>query len=349
LIRVAPGDRLDYHFLYMRRWIVACVVLGACVNNVPQDRATGPDGTVGGARPVPLEAGAGGGAASGKASGIVTYPGGDRIDWKQIELPVDKQGELALKVSWRTPRPGLQVNFDVFDKDHRPVLVKNTRLKRARETRIVAAKGTYFVRIFAPRRGDAGAYELLASFQPDDADKKVDWPQVPVPDPPKLADIPAGPIAAVPCSSHDAKNPECAKVCAWDAPPNWPECVKQAQNKPAPVVPCTIHDPTNPSCTKVCASNAPPAWPACLKPTTKRMVNIAVIGGEIEITIPVGAKQGVNASWRGRVLTGQTAAPLANGAIRITRVDVDKTIARVKLTVDQATQNPYVELLPPAP
>ena len=53
---------------------LAAVLALSCARNVAQDAATGPDGKIKGARNITLENG------EGKAQGIVTYPGGDRIE-----------------------------------------------------------------------------------------------------------------------------------------------------------------------------------------------------------------------------------------------------------------------------
>lgn len=93
-------------------WVIAVC---ACANNVPQDRSTGPDGTIKGAKEIALEEG------TGKQQGIVTYPGGDRIDWKKITLPEKATGKLELTMSYTTPRPDLKATFDVFDQWKHPL------------------------------------------------------------------------------------------------------------------------------------------------------------------------------------------------------------------------------------
>ena len=64
--------------------LVGLLLVGACAKHVPQDKATGSDGKIKGARPIELDNG------EAKVRGIVTYPGGDRIDWRSIELPKDQ-------------------------------------------------------------------------------------------------------------------------------------------------------------------------------------------------------------------------------------------------------------------
>ena len=85
----------------MRVAITACLLVCACAHNVRQDKATSDDGKIKGAKPIELEKGA------AEVRDIVTYPGGDRVDWKKIELPEKQRGSLDILLSWVTPRPGL--------------------------------------------------------------------------------------------------------------------------------------------------------------------------------------------------------------------------------------------------
>src|SRR5262245_34805697 len=94
----------------------ALLVVSSCALNVAQDKSTGPDGKAKGAKPVKFE------NDEGKATGIVTYPGGDRVDWKVVELPEKKIGLLDVKLQWTPPRPGLQLAFDVFDEWNTPIV-----------------------------------------------------------------------------------------------------------------------------------------------------------------------------------------------------------------------------------
>ena len=55
---------------------LAILLVLSCAHNVPQDKATGTDGRNKGAKPLTFDNG------EAKATGIVTYPGGDRVDWK---------------------------------------------------------------------------------------------------------------------------------------------------------------------------------------------------------------------------------------------------------------------------
>ena len=188
----------------------------SCAHNVPQDAATGNDGKIKGAKAITFENG------EGKSSGIVTYPGGDRVDWKLIEIPDKVRGVLELKLQWTPPRPGLQLAFDVFDAWNTPIVqskktVKKHSRSRVRTATIDGARGKYFVRVYAVGRGDAGKYKLTVDFKEQNGPIAFDLSKVEIPDPPKLAAVPE---AEIPCDEFqfDQKNPACKLVCHRPAP-----------------------------------------------------------------------------------------------------------------------------------
>src|SRR5690242_677674 len=125
-----------------RALAVACLAALSCAHTVSQDASTGPDGKIKGAKPVTLENG------EGKAKGIVTYPGGDRVDWKMIELPDKQRGQLDLRLVWQPPRPGLHLGFDVFDEWNTPVVQSKASGKKSRTASVPDAKGKYFIRVY---------------------------------------------------------------------------------------------------------------------------------------------------------------------------------------------------------
>ena len=214
----------------MRHALVGLAVVLGCAHVVPQDAATGRDGKEKGAVPIRLDNNA------AVARGVVTYPGGDRVDWRSIELP--GSGTLELKMTYTTPRPGLRVAFDVFDQYNTPIAVQRAVARRSREAKIDHAKGTYFVRVYAPRRGDAGTYKLAAAFTPDIV---ADGKPPEIAEPPKL---PAVPATVEECIAFDAHNPTCSTACPDDAPANWKGCPKEL---------CRTPDVTNPACQKTMA------------------------------------------------------------------------------------------------
>jgi hypothetical protein len=306
----------------MRGIAIACALAIGCANNVPQDKKTGPDGRVKGAVPIVLENG------EGAAKGVVTYPGGDRVDWRVVELPTGKKGRLDFQMKWVTPRPGLQLGFDVFDQYNNPVAIAKGSKGRIREAYIGDARGKYFVRVYAKGRGDAGAYKLAVAFHPDVEVKPVELGEIP--EPPRLPRVPGL------CEVFDPRDPTCADECppgGKGAPPNWAACIAQGVFQP-PAPPVVVTPPPQP----------PPPPPA--KPIKARVIKVDVTGNNVIVTLSAGSVNGVDASWSGQVLRGDTLSPLVGGKLTIIRVDKQFTIAKVSLTTDIVTSNPIVLLQP---
>ncbi len=306
------------------------LVLAACANNVPQDRSTGPDGKQKGAKPITIADG------EGRATGIVTYPGGDRVDWKKIELPDGKRGDLDLTLTWQAPRPGLQVSFDVFDQWNAPIVATRaaaTRRSRTRSATITDAKGTYWVRVFAPKRGDAGQYKLVASFKEQ---LVAPPPDLVVPDPPRL---PAVPPPEETCDVFDVKVDACKLKCDALAPKDWPGCDKQRKDEAA-VAACEQAKKEYADLLKTAG-----------KPVTVKILNVAVEGTETRVTLGYGtsASPGLDMTWTGEVLSASTGRPVVGGALKILNIGKTQIQAKVKLTVDALNTNRDVRLTPPAP
>ena len=333
----------------------------SCARNVPQDSASGVDGKIKGAKAITFENG------EGKSKGIVTYPGGDRVDWKLVELPAKIRGTLDVKLQWTPPRPGLQLAFDVFDEWNTPIIQSKKeggkhRHGRVRTATIDGARGKYFIRVYALGRGDAGAYKLTVDFKESTGPIQIDLSKVDIAEPPKLAAIPE---AEVPCDEFqfDMKNPACKNVCPKSgAPPGWPPCRNICPDPP---------DPKNEACwDKICPT--PPTkraracklsvFPPCDKaapdpdnpkcdlkadPVTGRVIHVENSGSDVNITIGVGLEQGVQKNWKGRVLRGDSDAPLDGGDVTVIHVGKRDTLGKVHLTTDVISANPKVKLSPP--
>jgi hypothetical protein len=348
-------------------WLVACALaLAACANNVGQDDHSGEDSKQKGAREIQLDNG------EGKAKGIVTYPGGDRVDWKFVQLPDKKQGKLQIDLKWVPPRPGLQLAFDVFDEWNTQVGTSKregkSRKGRQRDATIDNAKGKYFIRIYAVNRGDAGTYKMTVDFNEMTGPMSIDLTKVDVPDPPKLAAIPEGDKTCDESlgDTFDPKNPACRSVCpvAATPPPGWPACAGKCPNPP---------DPANQACwDKVCPNPPTSRSKACMRniavfppcdktspdpdnpkcsikapPQTGRVIGVSVQGSDVLITIGVGSDAGVGKDWKGQVLRGDSDAPIDGGDVVLVRVGKRDTIGKVHLTTDQISANPKVKLSPP--
>jgi len=340
---------------------ILCVVL-SCAHNVPQDSATGADGKQKTAKTLTLENG------EAKAKGIVTYPGGDRVDWKVIELPDKIRGIVDIKLQWQPPRPGLQLAFDVFDEYNTPVVQsKKTGKKRSsgrvRTATIDNAKGKYFIRVYAVGRGDAGRYKLAVAFTPDrDSAGGIDWTTVPINEPPRLADLPG---VVVPCDpvDPDIKNPECRKICWQGAPANWPGCSDTctanppdwqipacARDAPCPAVPNRHFKKCPKSVFGACKDPAhpDPENPNCdditVPPVPARITDTIVNGKEIDILIMAGKDQGIGDNWTASIVSssGQWIAD-----IKIISLNKGSTKGRVTMSLTQLQQNKNALFKPP--
>lgn len=352
--------------------VVVLAALAACANNVPQDRATATDGRIKGATPIVLQDGA------GRATGIVTYPGGDRIDWKLVELPAKLHGDLDVKLTWSTPRPGLRLAFDVFDAYNKKVASSPTRGGRTREVRVANAHGKYAIRVYAVGRGDAGRYTLEVAFA--DSSTEPDWTKVAVPEPPPLLELP--PVTTtvkVECDLYNAdyKNPECRKVCPTSPPPppRWPGCADECTVTPmdagipacAKKMKCDVRAPDRriPDCAgkfPPCPDprNPDPANPRCdnieIPPVRARITRVSLVGDELVVQIGA-AGAGIDKTWTAEVLRGGDARQppdgdklLAGGRLRITKIDqsaIEATVKVNQVTKEQLDANKWVLLRAP--
>jgi len=85
-----------------------------------------------------------------------------------------------------------------------------------------------------------------------------------------------------------------------------------------------------------------------MKAMTARVQLVSTVGSETEVTVSVGAKQGIDKTWQARLLRAGSKDPLPGGEGRITTVDDTRTKIRFKgITTDIAQQNEQVELSPP--
>lgn len=344
----------------------AIVVLSACAANVAQDKNTGADGKIKGAKEMTFENG------ESNAKGIVTYPGGDRVDWKSITTPDNKVGTLDFKLTWKTPRPGLQLGMDIYDPYGGEIATSaKTSKKRAksrgreRDLQVVNAKGQYFVRVYAVGRGDAGAYQLNVQFAELQTGPQYDPKLIDVADPPHLPDVPT---PEVPCDEFqfDPKNPACKKICPKEgAPKDWPGCAGQCPNPPDinnPKCLETMPCPTPPDRKiKACTASKFPPCPdvkqpdpnnpncdnATLPPAVGRVIRSSVDNGQPKITWSVGKAAGIAQNWSGTVLRGDTDEPLPGGTIKIISIDKNFLVGTVTLTLDQVSANPRAKFSAP--
>ena len=336
---------------------VATVALAAgCSKMVPQDKATGEDGKQKGAKELVLE------NDESFARGIVTYPGGDRVDWKVLDLPADTSGNLEVTLTWKPPRPKLRLGVEVWDEWGKKIdgFEGKKNSSKYKATGVIAdARGKLFIRVYAVGRGDAGTYKLHLGYSKGSS---LDPRGYVIPEPPKLAAVPKG---LEPCDpfAFDRKNPACATQCPAVFDASWPGCAGKCPTPP---------DPNNPACQGTMACPTPPdrkikscpksAWPACdmtkpkdpsnpncdgakMPPVRGQVKDVQQQSDVIIITINRGKKSGVDKGWSGQILDSAGNA-ISGGGFVVYRVTEDKCYGKVKLQTD-TVRNASVELTAP--
>lgn len=343
--------------------VVAVVVAGAatslagCAKRVPQDLHTGADGVPAGARAIKLE------NNEGRARGIVSYPGGDRVDWRVIELPPGQTGQLELTLRWTPPRPGLDLSFEVYNQYGRTLAsarpIANRTSRRARKSvTIDGASGKVRVQIYASGRGDAGAYTLLATWKPTVVDT-FDWATQEVADPPRLPAVPLPEPGCTP-DDFDKKRRSCVDVCPREYDASWPACFDTCPVPPRPEIKaCKLCDknqldPCLPDCRQYYAEcnlaaidmKNPTCWDKRAPAISAQLTDITPADDGTLVTVGAGNTDGLTKSWTG-ALVDRAGTAVRGGALRVISIGKDYTRAKVALTAIPAGAT--VVLTPPPP
>lgn len=285
--------------------VCAGLALAGCPKNVDGDARSGKDVRHKGAKKIKLEDGEG-----RSRKDIVTYPGGDRVDWKVFEIPEGKSGTIKVTLRWRPPRPGLDLAFDVFDQYYHRIARAKPDADSGKRSKKVTIKdaepGKYYVQVYAPRRTDAGTYRVQVKFKPDDeeGDKVADAGPSEIPDPPTLPALP-------------------------EAPPEG-----ETAEGTTPTTPTTPTEPVEPV--------EPAAQP--VKARVSRYV--LSTGGSVVITVDRGKNSGVETGWKGQILNS-SGRPVEGGEFVVQKVTGGESMGKVSLSVDQIKANKRVLLSPP--
>lgn len=340
------------------------VALAGCPKTVKQDAKTGEDGKSDGAVEVTLA------NNEGAARGIVTYPGGDRVDWKTFELPKDQVGTLTVKLSWIPPRPGLDLSVAVLNQWNHVVaetkpLPKRSR-KKVKTLTVENAKGKYFLQVYAQKRSDAGKYTVTVQFASAQPVDTFDWLKESIADPPKLAAVPPPPVECTP-TTFDKKNPACASVCPSPPDMAWPPCAGTCPVPPDPAIPkCleTMPCPTPPDRKfKMCKpDDFPPCKPSMTVDERKKNPNcdrycppdvIADItnkapDGDTSSTLTIGAgrSDGVDKGWTGEILDDSDKG-IKGSKFTVTVATNQASVAKVKLAAGAIPESSRVRLQAP--
>lgn len=286
-------------------------VTAGCARNVAQHANSGKDYRYKGAKKVELEDG------EARVRDIVTYPGGDRVDWKVVELPEGKQGTLRVKLRWRPPRPGMDLAFDIYDEwFDRVARVKPSKRgdKRSKQVKLKNAAGKYYIHIYAPRRMDAGRYTLNLRFKESkqgalpSADELAglieDPPVLPAVSPPKEK-------TQEELAAEEEARKAAEEQARLDAEQREADLARQAELN---------------------------------KPIYSRITRTQRSSSGVIITISAGKNREVDKGWSGTILRGDSNSPLPGGEFKVIRVTRSESIAKVQLSMDQVTANPRVEL-----
>ena len=295
--------------------LAALALWASCARNVPQHESSGKDFQAKGAKKIQIEEG------EGRARDIVTYPGGDRVDWKVVEMPKDAKGTLTIKLLWQPPRPGGDLAFEVFDQYF--TRVERVRPSpgtgdRSKQVKIKNASGKYYIQVYAPRRVDAGKYILSVRFRERAAGPSTDELLGMIDDPPPL------PAVVEP----KEKTPE--EIAAEEA-----EKARVEEEKRLAAEKRAQDDAT---------------YAELNKPVYARITRTQRSGASgVIITISAGQVRGVDKGWSGVVLAGESKSALPGGEFTIIRVTKQEAVAKVQLSIDQVEANPRVELRRGAP
>lgn len=344
--------------------VASLTIASGCAKNVKQDAKTGEDGKSDGAVEVTLA------NNEGAATGIVTYPGGDRVDWKTFELPKDKVGTLTVKLKWTPPRPGLDLGVAVLNQWNHVVAETKANPRRSRKTQkaltIENAKGKYFLQVYAQKRGDAGKYTVTVAFEENVAGDTFDWLTQSIADPPKLPAVPAAPVECTP-TSFDKKNPACASVCPMPPDPSWPACAGQCPVPPDPSIPKCLETMPCPSPPdrkfKMCKPEDFPPCKAAMPPEEKKKNPncdrycppdvIAEVTNEspdgdnaTTITIGAGKTDGIDKGWTGELLDDSD-RPIKGSKFTVTVATNQASVAKVKVSATRIPEGARVRLQAP--
>jgi hypothetical protein len=339
----------------VRPFLLICglaVATAGCQSMVKAGAKTGKDGKAKGAKKIKMEEG------EGIARDIVTYPGGDRTDWKVFEIKQPGDVEIALK--WKPARPGQDLAMNVFDENFkvkarvRPNKEPSKTAKPRKSAELANLdSGKYYIQVYAATRDAAGDYTLNVSWRAprtivvDPAIVGAD-----IPNPPKLPGLPK-PSDAQKAAADCAADPKMCPACAPGQQPGTPPTCQvlppcQPGQPPGSPPVCAVPPPPPP-----CVSPGNP--PGCIEgpkpPVPARIIQANISGNDIIIILDKGTNQGIAKGQTGVVLIGRTTRPVNGGSFTITSVSEDESQAKIrKLTLDELGDNNRSVLInPPAP
>jgi hypothetical protein len=327
--------------------LAASLAIGCGGAPVKQNANTGDDGVVDGARTIKLNE-----DGEGRSEDTVSYPGGDRVDWKVFEIT--RKGDVEVTLKWKSPRPNLDLSMNILDDTFNMVkrVAPGSGETPKKSARITDAEpGLYYVQIYASERKDAGDYELDITFTPK-REIQVSGLE-PLANPPRLPGIPGAAAAAGNTGAVDKSKPKGDKANPCQAgeqcPPGSnfkrPAC---PDAEPAPLeVPCPAINPACPEAGLLAVGV--PCPPKVVPPRAAKIIERSLSGQDIIITLDKGMNQGIAKGWTGVVFVGKSGTKQVAGSdFTIFKVTEDESYGKLrKVSMDDLGDNVRVELRAP--
>jgi hypothetical protein len=188
------------------RALAVLLAVTACTRAYNPKAHLGTDGTRQTARELELRCDDDGNCSASRRD-VVTWRGGDRLDWYVVHLPPSRCGSAALdiKLQWEAARPPMRFAIDAMlpraDREPLPIWRKRG-LENARTRLDELGGGPIYLRVAAHGRDSAGTYRLRVHAPADRCPLAADIYQ---PRPEQLPVTPPGTIAVL--SAGMSRNP----------------------------------------------------------------------------------------------------------------------------------------------
>jgi hypothetical protein len=248
--------------------------------------------------------------SSGEAryEGDLSYPAMRRAAWFQVDLP--GSGELGLRVEAQGPGDATNDNFDlgveVLDPGNRPLVRKDLEEgdQQGEPNKTLSLPelpaGRYLIHLYLQGRLDTADYTMKATFKPGTAATgHSDFPA-------QVAFLP--PLPMVPLNDDTPKSYRAPVMVTAHPARSGPKQPTKRDDRPPP--------------TKI----------------STRIIDIAVVAGGTQITIPRGTANGAQAGMPGQIVG------VANGAFTLAACNEHACTAVVKATPEQLKSAVSVQL-----
>ncbi len=246
----------------------------------------------------------------GEASDMVSFPQGDRSDWRRFKAPGD--GELTFTLKVRPTKPGLDVNFKVLDETYHVLGTgKGDKGGRKKLTVTDVDASKYYVVVYAPDKMDAGSYSIKAKFKPIDKPVVGGGPAPAV----EIVPMPSR-LAAVPGADIKGRKPSKPRVPKEPKEPKEPTPVKEPKEPKDP--------PEDPS-----------------KKVTASIIDLRAGSSGTILTLNKGASSNLAVGAKGYIIT-RKGKSLSGGSVTLTTVNDGSSLGSTSASLDSIGDAPYV-------